>query len=144
VVGFEEGGEPAGMVGQESGELAEAGMGGMGGPHAEKGERLGQVAGLIEKEGFYMGAVGATAQQENEGQAAGDGEEGVGVHGLAEAAGDEPEKGLVPVGIVLVEQGSDEGGAAFKALADQIVPKPGPIQAGRKKGRARNEGTAFQ
>ena len=70
--------------------------------------------------------IGTAAKQERELKAAGDREESVGVDRLAEAAGDELENGLVPMGVVLVDQGSDKFGAVAETLKKKGVAEGGP------------------
>ena len=55
-----------------------------------------------------------------------DSEEGAGVDRLAEAAGDQLEDGLIPMGVVLVDKGSDIFGTVAETLEEQGLAKNGP------------------
>src|SRR5580658_5322276 len=127
VVGFDQGGKPAGIMVQDGGELCETDVRLMGGAHAAEGERWIEAGGLVEEEVFEARQICSAAQEGGKREAFGDREEGLGVDGLAEAAGDQVENGLVPVRAAFIEEASDEGCAVAETLGEEGLAKGGPL-----------------
>jgi hypothetical protein len=105
----------------------------MGGTHSVKRQRWVEAGGRGPEEGLQPRRIRAAAKQEGKRKALRDSKEAIGINRLAETAGDQPEDGFVPMVVVLIDKGPDEGGAVIEAPDKQVVTEGRPYLTGRSR-----------